>query len=92
MGVEIRTPIGLMFTVFGVILVVYGLVSDRAIYARSLGININLAWGLVLMVFGAAMLLAGLRRGRGRGEREPGADAPGGAGDASARPVTARRD
>jgi hypothetical protein len=62
MGLDIRTPIGLMFSVFGIILTVYGLVSDRAIYARSLGININLAWGLALLVFGALMLFFGLRR------------------------------
>jgi hypothetical protein len=45
-----------MFTMFGAILVAYGLVSDRAIYARSLGINVNLWWGLVLLVFGLVML------------------------------------
>jgi uncharacterized membrane protein len=62
MGLDIRTPIGLMFSVFGIILTVYGLGSDRGIYARSLGININLGWGLVLLVFGAVMLLLGMRR------------------------------
>ena len=64
MGLDIRTPIGLMFSVFGVILTVYGLLSDRAIYDRSLGININLVWGLVLLGFGATMLLLSMRRGR----------------------------
>ena len=64
MGLDIRTPIGLMFSVFGVILTVYGLLSDRAIYGRSLGINVNLIWGLALLAFGASMLLLGMRRGR----------------------------
>lgn len=64
MGLDIRTPIGLMFSVFGVILTVYGFMSDRAIYGRSLGININLVWGLALLAFGAIMLLLGMRRGR----------------------------
>jgi hypothetical protein len=62
MGLDIRTPIGLMFSVFGVILTIYGLLSDRAIYGRSLGININLVWGLALLGFGAVMLLLGMRR------------------------------
>jgi hypothetical protein len=53
---DLRLPIGLLFSLFGVILVVYGLVSDPAIYARSLGINVNLWWGLVLLVFGLVML------------------------------------
>ena len=64
MGLDIRVPIGLMFSVFGVILTVYGFLSDRAIYGRSLGININLVWGLALLAFGAIMLLLGMRRGR----------------------------
>jgi hypothetical protein len=64
MGLDIRTPIGLMFSVFGVILTAYGLLGDQAIYARSLGINVNLFWGLALLVFGAIMLLLGARRGQ----------------------------
>jgi hypothetical protein len=62
MGLDIRIPIGLMFSVFGVILAAYGLLSDRGIYARSLGININLLWGGVLLAFGASMLSLALRR------------------------------
>jgi len=34
------------------------------IYGRSLGINVNLGWGLVLLAFGITMLLLGMRRGR----------------------------
>ena len=62
MGLDIRTPIGLIFSVFGVILTIYGLLSDRAIYVRSLGININLVWGLTLLAFGTGMLLLSMRR------------------------------
>lgn len=58
MGLDIRLPIGLMFTLIGAMLVIYGLVtgSDPEIYRRSLGINVNLRWGLVLLVFGIGML------------------------------------
>jgi len=62
MGFDIRLPIGLLFSALGLVLVVFGATGDRAIYARSLGINVNLLWGLVLLVFGAAMLAAGWRR------------------------------
>ena len=55
-SLDLRMPIGGMFTIFGVVLIVWGLVSDEAIYARSLGINVNLWWGLVLLVFGLLML------------------------------------
>jgi hypothetical protein len=61
MKLDLRLPIGLMFTIFGVMLSLYGLTSDPAIYARSLGININLWWGLVLLVFGLVMLGFALR-------------------------------
>jgi hypothetical protein len=56
MKLDVRIPIGLMFTIIGVALFGYGLTSDRAIYARSLGINVNLWWGLVLLAFGLSML------------------------------------
>lgn len=56
MNFDVRIPIGGMFSIFGVMLVLYGLASDKAIYARSLGTNVNLWWGLVMLGFGAAML------------------------------------
>jgi hypothetical protein len=34
----------------------YGLVTSSELYKCSLGININLIWGIVLLVFGGAML------------------------------------
>jgi hypothetical protein len=62
MRLDIRLPIGVMFAILGAMLAVYGLVSDKAVYERhSLGININLWWGLVLLVFGVVMYLLGRR-------------------------------
>jgi hypothetical protein len=71
MRLDVRLPIGLMFAAFGLLLVVYGVVADRAMYARSLGVNVNLWWGLVLLVFGLVML--GFARGIGglRGKGGP---------------------
>lgn len=66
MQLDLRIPIGGMFTIFGVVLIVYGLVSDPAIYQRSLGINVNLWWGLVLLVFGVVMLWLAYRVYRAR--------------------------
>ena len=57
MRLDIRWPIGGLFTITGALLVIYGLVSDPAIYEKSLGINVNLWWGVVLLVFGLAMLV-----------------------------------
>jgi hypothetical protein len=46
-----------LFLVLGALLAIYGLVSDAAIYQRSLGINVNLLWGAVMIGFGAAMMI-----------------------------------
>jgi hypothetical protein len=61
MGLDIRLPIGLLFAILGALLVACGLVSDAAVYRRSLGINVNLWWGLVLLAFGALMFVLGRR-------------------------------
>jgi hypothetical protein len=63
---DLRLPIGLMFTIFGVMLTGFGLASDRAIYDRSLGINVNLWWGVAVLAFGLAMLTLAMRAGRKR--------------------------
>jgi hypothetical protein len=68
MKLDLRLPIGLMFSIIGALLVVFGLMSDPEIYERSLGINVNLWWGLVLLAFGLAMLWL-VRRGTARGGR-----------------------
>ncbi len=61
MRLDVRFPIGGMFSIVGALLTLYGLASDQAIYARSLGVNVNLWWGLVLLVFGVVMLGFALR-------------------------------
>jgi hypothetical protein len=58
MGLDIRLPLGLLFLVTGGMMAVYGLFTHgSAIYQKSLGIDINLLWGLVLSLFGLTMLL-----------------------------------
>jgi hypothetical protein len=59
MKLDIKIPIGLLFTIFGLILSVYGIItgSDSAMYAKALGINVNLWTGLVMLAFGIFMLI-----------------------------------
>ena len=59
MGFDLRRPLGAMFTLLGLLLVVYGLLSDARVYQRSFGINVNLIWGAVLLIFGGIMLWFG---------------------------------
>jgi len=68
MQLDVRIPIGLLFVIFGAILVGFGFLSDPVIYEKhSLGHNINLGWGVVQLVFGAVMLVLAYRAKRARG-------------------------
>jgi hypothetical protein len=63
MNLDLRIPIGILFSCLGLILGGYGLLTNGSeIYARSLSININLWWGAALLVFGLLMLIPGLRK------------------------------
>jgi hypothetical protein len=59
MGIDIKFPIGLMFTILGILLTAYGFFTggNEAMYTRSLGINVNLWSGCGMLVFGLIMLL-----------------------------------
>lgn len=63
MQLDIRLPIGLMFTLLGGLLALFGLIGDKSSWQNSLGINVNLWWGLVMLVFGVVMFLLGRRGG-----------------------------
>lgn len=56
---DIKIPIGLMFSIFGVVLLIYGFFTrdDAALYQKSLSHNINLWMGALSLVFGGVMLL-----------------------------------
>ena len=57
MGLDIRIPLGMIFLIIGGIMSVFGLFTRHsALYDRSLGINLNLTWGLLMFVFGAFMV------------------------------------
>lgn len=57
MGLDIKIPIGAMFSIFGIILTIFGLVTGGdEMYGISLNININLWSGLFMLLFGGLML------------------------------------
>ena len=65
-SLDIRLPIGGLFSVLGLILAGYGAATanDDALYERSLSFNINLWWVLVLLAFGVGLLLSATFYGR----------------------------
>jgi type IV secretory pathway VirB2 component (pilin) len=62
--VDIRIPIGFMFSIIGLIITGLGLftLSDSAMYQKSLGMNVNIIMGIIMLVFGAAMLFLAYRK------------------------------
>jgi hypothetical protein len=62
MDLDIRLPLGLLLAAIGGLLVGFGALSDAAIYARSLGLNVNLWWGLTMLLVGATLAVLGWRR------------------------------
>ena len=63
MPFRLTTPIGLLFTVYGVLLSVRGMLPSASSGARDLGLNVNLIWGSVLLLFGLAVLISALFQG-----------------------------
>jgi len=74
MTLDLRIPAGLLFSLIGIILAAFGLSTkgDTALYERSLGINVNLWWGIVLFIFGQTLFQIG-RRTQNRLENPPSA-------------------
>ena len=77
MGLDIRIPLGLMFLVTGGLMAVYGLFTrGSAIYEKSLGMNINLLWGGLMLAFGLVMYMLGRRLRRMAASRVEETDRP----------------
>ena len=74
MLLDLRFPMGLLFVALGALLAGYGLLGDQAVYAASLGINVNLWTGLGILLFGgpdAGGRLAGDERTEVRSQKGP---------------------
>lgn len=75
MGLDIRLPVGLLFSILGLLLAGFGAVSEKGIYEPSLGLNVNLVWGTVLLIFGIIMVVlsnrARAKQCRNRGRSRP---------------------
>ena len=55
---DVRVPIGALFTMLGVLLTAYGAMEPTAATAAfTKGGQINMWWGVVMLVFGVLMLL-----------------------------------
>jgi hypothetical protein len=66
MGLDIRWPIGLMFSLIGLLLTGFGAIHSSSSMTKIAGqdVNINLIWGIVLLVFGVLMVFFAYRGGK----------------------------
>jgi hypothetical protein len=69
MGIDLRTPLGVLFGALGVLLAAYGAATRGQAGTEPTGVPIDLVWGLVLLAFGLAMLLLARRARRARPPR-----------------------
>ncbi|HOU01088.1 MAG TPA: LPXTG cell wall anchor domain-containing protein [Bacteroidales bacterium] len=62
--VDIRIPIGLMFSILGVLITIFGVftASDSEMYQKSLGVNVNIIMGIIMLIFGLSMLFFARRK------------------------------
>jgi hypothetical protein len=63
---DVRVPIGALFTLLGILLTIYGYLAPGTTSAAfTRGGQINLWWGLVMVIFGVLMLLLARPRRKG---------------------------
>ena len=55
---DLKLPIGWLLSAYGLLLGIYGLVTKKEMYAKSLGFNLNLVWGILMLAIGGGFLLA----------------------------------
>lgn len=67
---DLKIPLGGLLSFYGVVLVLYGLFSGKDIYGRSLGVNINLFWGIFILAIGLALLFTVFRKKRRQGSEK----------------------
>ena len=66
MGLDIRWPIGIMFTLISVLLIIEGALTGPS--DKALNLNIDLWWGMVLLIFGVLMLMGAARSSKTKGD------------------------
>ena len=61
---DLRRPIGILLSVLGLILLLYGIIASDVRAALDSDINVNLECGIILVIFGGIMLWLSLRHKR----------------------------
>ncbi len=67
---DLKLPIGWLLSAYGLLLGVYGLLTKKEFYEKSLGLNLNLAWGILMLVIGGSFLLTAFIKRNGAAPRK----------------------
>jgi hypothetical protein len=54
---DLKLPIGWLLSAYGLLLGIYGLVTKKEMYVKSLGFNLNVVWGVLMLAIGGGFLL-----------------------------------
>jgi uncharacterized membrane protein HdeD (DUF308 family) len=57
--IDLRLPIGIFFILVGIIMIVYAVISPAYVPHIKEHINIDLYWGILLLIFGIPMTFFG---------------------------------
>ncbi len=68
---DLKLPIGWLLSAYGALLTVYGLLTKKEMYAISLGYNLNLIWGILMLAIGGGFLLTALLKKKDGGGPRP---------------------
>jgi hypothetical protein len=63
---DLKLPIGWLLSAYGVLLAVYGLLTKKDVYRISLGYNLNLVWGILMLVIGGVFLFTAFLKRKGK--------------------------
>jgi hypothetical protein len=55
-ALDLKLPIGWLLSAYGLLLGVYGLFTKKEMYGKSLGFNLNLVWGVLMLAIGGLFL------------------------------------
>ncbi len=61
---DLKLPIGWLLSAYGLLLTAYGLLAKKGTHAISLGLNVNLIWGILTLAIGGGFLLAAFLKRR----------------------------
>ncbi len=55
---DLKIPLGGLLEFYGILLLLYGIIGPASVYKKSFNLNVNIIWGILMIVIGSAFLLS----------------------------------